>query len=114
MALWLWVTDLDPKNDWIELKSFSLGSPASSGGGSTGKLSMNDAHLSLDPGRFRMDLYNWVIRGKQKTAYVFFDPQTEYKFLNALATGMSMSGHDGIMSLSINYEKLTVDYSGAP
>ena len=84
MALWLWVTNLDPKNDWIELKSFSLGGS----GSGTAKVSMRDAHFTLDPGRFRTRFFTWFFRAEARTVYVFSDPQTEYQFLGAMVTGI--------------------------
>ena len=111
MALWLWVANLDPKNDWIELNGFSFGSGGSSG---FGKLSMKDIHLTLDPGRFRTRFFSWVYKGDQRTVWVFSDPQTEFEFAGSIATGFSSSGNSEIISLSINFDKLSVTHSGAP
>ncbi len=112
MAAWLWVTNLDPKNDWIELTSFSLGH--SGGAGGTGKASMKDVHLSLDPGRFRMRFFSWLYKSDARTAYVFFDPQTEFEFAGSMAVAVSASGHSETMLLTINFENMMVTHSGAP
>ena len=116
MALWMWVSDLDPKNDWLELLSFSWGSgPGGWGspGAGSGKGSMQDIHVTLRPGRFATRLLKWMARGDARTVYVFVDPQTEYQFSGAMVTALSTT-RDGIQSLSINFESMTVVHSGAP
>jgi len=115
MAAWLWVTNLDPKNDWIELKSFSFGGPPLGGTGyGSGKVSYQDIHLTFDPGRFSARFHSWVYKGDQRSVYVFIDPQTEYEFSNAIATSFSYGGNSKIISMSINFDKVTVTHSGAP
>ena len=69
MAMWLWVDKLDPKNDWIMLKSFQFGgsqNPYGGQGQGRGHLRSSDFHeatFTLDPGRFLTRLYSWVING---------------------------------------------------
>ena len=108
MAVWLWVTGLAPKNDWIELNSFSLGS------GARDVTRGNDVRLALDPGPFRSPLYSWFFKGTARSAYVFVDPQTEYHFTASIPTGISTSGNSTTMLINLNYEKIEVTYSGAP
>jgi hypothetical protein len=113
MAYWLWVTGLDPKNDWLKLQSFTLGGHGPTGSGvGRAKVSFDEFVISLDPGRFRSRLMNWIIRGESKTAYVFIDPQTEFEFSEAMATSYSVS--DEIVTMSINFVKVKVEHSGAP
>jgi hypothetical protein len=111
MAVWLWVSDLDPKNDWLELLSFSSGTGWSRG--SARASPAKDIQVVLKPGRFGTRLFSWAVNGQAKTVYVFFDPQTEYQYSGALATGVSTSS-DGIFQVSINYDSMKVEHSGAP
>jgi hypothetical protein len=110
MAVWLWVSDLDPKNDWLGVLSFSWG--VGSRGGAQASY-VKDIHLTLKPGRFATRFWSWAVNGNAKTAYVFFDPQTEYQFSGALATSVASSG-DGLFSISINFDSVKVEYSGEP
>ena len=69
MASWLWVDKLDPKNDWLELKSFSFGSVRSTrvGGAGTGTgadTSQKESNFTLDPGRFATRFFSWFYKGE--------------------------------------------------
>ena len=100
MQMWLWVSDLTKRNDWMRVRSLHHGRDQT-------------VELGVVPGRLNPDILSWVVNATVKGAFVAMGSQMEYHFAECVPYSFSSLDQDSIQ-LGLSYTKLTVSYSGDP
>ncbi len=114
MANWLWIDELDSRNDWMELISLTFaGQTPGSGGGQTRGIPLRDAVVEVRPGRFTAAILRRAVRGTSSSVWAALGPQLEIEFIDAILTGTSTSGKDR-MTLFFNSTKTKSTFNGKP
>ena len=98
--MWLWVSNLTTRNDWMRVRSFSHGQDKT-------------VALTVVPGRLNPDIMNWMVKGTVRGAFVSLGPQREYHFAECVPSSYSTVDQDTI-HLGLSYTKVTISYSGEP